>query len=370
MRHHEDRLLLLRPWSPRFLGQGVPGTPLLGDARPATHQRHRKPGRPQGEHRVEKSLVGQHPNFGRPAEFGESHEVGDPQPRRNTGLGRFGGSEKCQGFTVTRPVRDKGLRRNCWFDQCQGFAFAVHVRHQGPWKSGLPCKPYKLTRFAAVEHKSLRRSGRYVAMERDHVPRPFGHRSQRSSNGRLQRLLHRSRGFEVGMDRGSHSGWLPLALRVPQWKHRWVDLPLSSFVVVQHHRNSIEHHRRGAAHKVHGMLVASLWSCSLQLDWEFARGRKSFGPSPAFVRFIFQQCHQRDLFTQECSGCDVQRKSIYQLWKNCPEEGRPEFDVIGPSECHLCWPMGHWTSFRLNILVIWAFEHSLFEPWSFPDRAL
>ena len=364
MRRHKDRLRILPPSFPRFLGQGVPWAPCLGVACPGSQQHHRKPGRPQGEHRVDRSLPGQHPNFGRLAEFGESHRVGAPLPTRNAGLRRccgsvqcqgfelpgplrdkglrrFGGSEKCHGVENTPPVKDKGLRRCCGPEKCQRFGRAPPVRDKGPWRYGFPCKPHRVMDFEAIQHQSLRRFLRDFAMEQDQILGPFGHQGHESSNGKLAELLQKSADFGVGMDQDSHCGWILGKLWVAQSTFAWVVLPLSGLDVVQHHRNPFEHHRVEAVQTLLRMLnAASLWSCGLQLDREISLDRPC-EKSPAVVGFIFQQCHQSRSYTSQLQGSDVQRESTNQFRTGRREEGHTAICVSRPSECHLCWSTGH-----------------------------
>ena len=203
----------------------------------------------------------EHPNLGRPKQFGESHGVEGPLAAKNAGVRRFGGSGLCHGVAATPPRRDKGLRRFGGSQKCEGFVDTHPVRDQGPWKSGLPCTSLKVMDGAAVEHKSLRRPGRDFTMEKDQKPRPFGHQGQRSSHSRLQRLLQRSLDFGVGMDGGSHYGWI---FRL--------DLPVSLLDDLGRDWNLIEHHRGGAAQTLRCMpKITNLQSCRLQLDRANAR---------------------------------------------------------------------------------------------------
>ena len=313
MRRHIDQTP--RPWSPGYLGQGVRWTPCLGVAQPAWQQHPGRPARPQGEHPVERSWPGQHPNFGRLAEFGQSHEVGAPLPTRNTGLRRCCGSEKCQRFAVLGPLKDKGLRKFCGSDQChrvgetrptrntglrrccgsekcqgfeipvplrnkglrsfggseqcQRFAGAVFVKDKGLRRSSFPCKSHKFTEFAAIQHQSLRRFRRDFAMERDQTLGPFGHRGHESSNRKMAEVLRTSQDFGVGADQNSHCGWILGKLwDLHRLKFRGeMALPVSLPDSLGHDWSLIEHHREEAAQTLRWMQrIEDFQSCQLQLD--------------------------------------------------------------------------------------------------------
>ena len=258
-----------RPWSPRFLGEGVQWAPCLGDAWPGWHQHHRRPGPPQGELRADVSFPSEHPSFGQLAEFGESSEVATPPPARNTGLRRTGGFVQCQGFVFpgpvgdkgvrrfggfvqchmvarTRPLKDQGLRRFGGFVQCHGFGSPGPLKDKGLRRYGFLCKPHRVNDFEAVQHQSLWRFLRDFAMGKDPTPGPFGLRGHESSDRKMAELLRTSQDFGLGMEQDSHCGWILGKLRALQFLG-WVQLPLSCLDNLGHDWNLIEHHCGRAA---------------------------------------------------------------------------------------------------------------------------